>query len=277
MPDSFDERCLKSTKSLGLKYAAIDFMIDKNERIVFLEQKRIGYTKGDGFYDNKLKVFLIRATSIRYDLMANTQDKKRYPMRKKDMLEGMRLVLKLAKIRLDSSKLLLESSNPYDAFILYSFSYEEFGKALIMKEFIEENKDGLPLWLFTGRSSHEKKMHRAKVYLPFKCSHFTPWVKLLNPSNKTDTTAYKVWREKKVQTGTISRGAWTTGHFADTANISSEFDEITRMEFLYVNWDPRTNEWHTNADYSIDELKEAIMLLEKKLIGFAMQNAVTLE
>lgn len=89
--------------------------------------------------------------------------------------------------------------------------------------------------------------------------------------------AYKVWRKKEVQTGTISRDASMTGYFADTIHTSSEFDEITREEFLYVNWDARTNEWHTIAGYSIDELKEAIMLLEKSLIGFAVQNAVSLE
>ena len=58
-------------------------------------------------------------------------------MSKKDMLKGMRLALKLAKKRLDNTKLLLESDNPYDAFILYSFSYEEFGKALIINDCIE--------------------------------------------------------------------------------------------------------------------------------------------
>jgi hypothetical protein len=112
-------------------------------------------------------------------------------------------------------------------------------------------------------------MLRARDYLPFRCSHFAPRVKLLNPSGKTDTTTYKVWRDKDVQTATISRPAGVTGKFADT-HISSGFDEITRMEFLYVNWDPRTNEWHTNSDYSIDELKEAITLLEKSLLAFAI-------
>jgi hypothetical protein len=34
-------------------------------------------------------------------------------MRKNDMLEGMRLALELAKKRLDNTKLLLESDNPY--------------------------------------------------------------------------------------------------------------------------------------------------------------------
>jgi AbiV family abortive infection protein len=196
-------------------------------------------------------------------------------MRKSDMLKGMQLAIKIAKKRLDNTKLLLESDNPYDAFILYSFSYEEFGKALIIKDFIEESKDGLPKWLFTGKSSHKIKMLRAKDYLPSRCSHFTPWVKLLNPSNKKETVTYKVWRDKDVQTATISRPPWATGKFAYTTHIN--FDEITRMEFLYVSWDPRTNEWHTNADYSIDELIEAITLLEKHLIVFATQNEVSLE
>lgn len=97
-------------------------------------------------------------------------------MTKKDMLKGMQLTLKLVKKRLDNTKLLLESDNPYDAFILYSFAYEEFGKALIIKDYIDKNKDGLPKWVFTGNSAHEKKMVRAKDYLPFECSYFTPWV-----------------------------------------------------------------------------------------------------
>ena len=208
--------------------------------------------------------------------MASTQDKNRYPLGRKDMLKGMQLALKIAKKRLGNTKLLLQSDYSYDAFILYSFSYEEFGKALIIKEFLDKNEDGLPKWLFTGYSSHKRKMLRAKDYLPFKCSHFTPWVKLLNSNDKTETVTYKVWRDKDVQTGTITRAAWTTGKFADTY-VSSGFDEITRNEFLYVNWHPGKNEWHTNANYSIDELKEAITLLEKSLIEFAIQNAVSLE
>ena len=198
-------------------------------------------------------------------------------MSENDMLTGMELTLRLARKRLDNTKLLLESDNPYDAFILYSFSYEEFGKAIIIKDFIDENKHGLPKWLFTGRHAHTRKMLTAKDHLPFKCSHFTPWVKLLKASNKQEEVNYKLWRGKDVQTGTITRPAWATGRFADPTHVSSHFDEITRMEFLYINWHPRTNGWHRNADYSLDELKEAVPLLEKSILEFAVQNAVNLE
>jgi len=68
-----------------------------------------------------------------------------------------------------------------------------------------------------------------------------------------------------------------TGKFADITNVSSGFDEITRMEFLYANWDRRKKEWHTNPDYSIDELKDALHLLEKSIVEFAGQNAINLE
>jgi hypothetical protein len=209
--------------------------------------------------------------------MINADDKNRYPMKKKDMLEGMHLALKLAKKRLDNTKLLLESDNSYDAFILYSFSYEEFGKALIIKEFIDKNEDGLPKWLFTGNSSHERKMLRAKDHLPFKCSHFTAGVNLLKASNRQEEVTYKIWRGKDFRKATITRPGWATGRFADITHAPSRFDEITRMEFLYVNWDPGINEWHTNPDYSISELKEAVQLLEKSIIEFAGRNAVNLE
>jgi hypothetical protein len=207
--------------------------------------------------------------------MSNGQDKRRYPMNKSDKLKGIELILKSVKKRLDSTKLLLSSDNPYDAFILYSFSYEEFGKALMIKDGLNK-KGGLPKGVFTGHSAHAEKMARARDYLPSKCSDFTPWVKLSHPSDKTVTVNYKVWRDKNVQTGTITRSAGMTGSFADSTHMPSTFDDITREEFLYVNWDSRRKKWHTNADYSIDELKEAIMLLERNIIEFAKQNDISL-
>jgi hypothetical protein len=89
----------------------------------------------------------------------------------------------------------LNSDNPYDAFILYPFSYEEFGKALIIKEGLKK-KAGLPKG--TGHSAHAE-MARARDYLPSKCSHFTPWVKVSHPSDKTETVNYKVWRGDRSQ------------------------------------------------------------------------------
>ena len=50
--------------------------------------------------------------------MINTQeDENLHPMSKNDTLTGMQLALKIAKKRLDNTKLLLESDNPYDIFI----------------------------------------------------------------------------------------------------------------------------------------------------------------
>jgi len=196
-------------------------------------------------------------------------------MNENDKLKGIELILKSVKKRLDSTKLFLNSDNPYDAFILYSFSYEEFGKALMIKDRLKK-KGGLPKRLFTGYSAHAEKMARARDYLPSKCSHFTPWVKLSHPSDKTEVVNYKVWRDKNVHTDTISRSAGMTGSFADSTDMPSTFDDITREEFLYVNWDPRRKKWHTYTDYSIDELKEAIMLLEMNIIEFAKQNDISL-
>jgi hypothetical protein len=169
-------------------------------------------------------------------------------MKKADMLKGMQLALNLVKKRLNNTALLLKSDYPYDSFILYSFAYEEFGKALIIKDCIDKNKDGLPKWLLTGRSAHKKKMAKAKQHVPFRCSNFTPWISLLHPNSKTETVSYKVWRDKDIQVGTISRPHNATGRFADVTCVDSTFDEITRVELLFVNWDPRTNEWHTNPD-----------------------------
>jgi hypothetical protein len=232
---------------------------------------------GRGYYENPIKA-IEYSFKVWWDpwlrAVGAAQGEKRYPMKKTDMLKVMQLVLKIVTKRLHNSTILLNSDYPYDAFILYSFAYEEFGKALIIKDYIDNNIDGLSVWLFRA---HDRKMAIAKQCLPDGCSQFTPMVTLLHPTDKTETVKYKVWHRKDVQTGTILRSPMTTGGFADVTHVSSNFDEITRMEHLYVNYDPRTDEWHTNPDNSIDELKRAITLLDESLIGFAAENNVSLE
>lgn len=102
-------------------------------------------------------------------------------------------------------------------------------------------------------------------------------MRLLRPNDKIETVNYKVWRRKYVQRGTISRASTTTGDFADTTHVSSNFDEITREELLLVNYDFETNEWHMNPVYSINQLKRGIALFEKRLMSFARRNKVNLE
>ena len=119
------------------------------------------------------------------------------------MFEGLRLALLFANKRLNNSKLLLKSDFPYDAFILYSFSYEEFGKALFIKDYIDKQEKGLPPWLF---SSHQRKMEKAKSHLPIQCSNFVPVVKFLNPNKEPEVPGYKVWRRKGFRRNHIQRG-----------------------------------------------------------------------
>jgi len=141
---------------------------------------------------------------------------------------------------------------------------------------VDENKEGLPTTLFSGRSSHTKKMQRAKEYLPTQCSNFHASVNLFSPSKKSEVVKYKFWRNKDLQIGTVARSANTTGSFADTTNIPTIFDDVTRFEFLYVNWDPVRKEWHSNSDYMIHELKEANLLLESNIYKLAQQMGLNL-
>jgi AbiV family abortive infection protein len=205
------------------------------------------------------------------------QSNKLFPISDKNMFKGFELALSLAYKRLDNSKLLLKSDFPYDAFILYSFSYEEFGKALIIKEFIEQKEKGLPTWLFKGKSAHKEKMQRAKGNLPFQCSYFSPGIRISNANDEGTIHRFKVWRGKDVHERTIYSPASSTGMFEDVTNLlPSHFDELTREEFLYVNWDPVNNEWHTTSDYIIGELERAIVLLQEKIVELAVQNNLNL-
>jgi glutathione synthase/RimK-type ligase-like ATP-grasp enzyme len=42
LPSTIRERCTKLIRSLGLRYGAIDFILDKNDRLVFLEVNPTG-------------------------------------------------------------------------------------------------------------------------------------------------------------------------------------------------------------------------------------------
>ena len=42
MPDTISERCISLVESLGLKYGAIDFIVDKDDRLVFLDVNPTG-------------------------------------------------------------------------------------------------------------------------------------------------------------------------------------------------------------------------------------------
>ena len=42
LPDTISERCISLVESLGLKYGAIDFIVDKDDRLVFLEVNPTG-------------------------------------------------------------------------------------------------------------------------------------------------------------------------------------------------------------------------------------------
>jgi AbiV family abortive infection protein len=189
---------------------------------------------------------------------------KLHMMEKTDMLKGMELVLKNVKKLLHNSELLLNSTYQESAFVLYSYAYEEFGKALFIKDYIENENGGLPEWLF---KQHGKKMDRARQFLPEECSYFTPTVRV-SQDDKIETIQYKVWRKKFCQVGTVTPGGMT-GDFADTTSVRSQFDHITREELLLVNYDPTTNEWHLNPVYRIDELKLAVRLLKERLTEFA--------
>jgi hypothetical protein len=65
----------------------------------------------------------------------------------------------------------------------------------IYQRLLRQNEDGLPKYLFKGVSSHKIKMLKVKSYLPSKCSNFTPWVKLLNSSDKKEIVKYIIWRD----------------------------------------------------------------------------------
>jgi hypothetical protein len=61
LPDTIRESCINLVKSLGLRYGAIDFIVDKNNRLVFLEVD----PTGDWYWiENKVKLPVTKAMVV---------------------------------------------------------------------------------------------------------------------------------------------------------------------------------------------------------------------
>ncbi len=159
------------------------------------------------------------------------------------MQEGICLCLERAKQLAQDAIDLAKKSNTTNAFGLYTFAVEEYGKALLLKE--QKKMRGknfiVPAWIFGGKSrkrsnSHQQKFQKALKKLPYECNMITLWSRDVHVPEMEDQ---KIHVKEINQTATIPAGL--TGRFSLTT--SPDFEE--RMKVFYVDWDDKKKEWIT--------------------------------
>jgi hypothetical protein len=146
---------------------------------------------------------------------------------------------------------------------LYMYAVEEYGKACLLKEYLEKEKEAnsysIPDWIFGGRgaerNTHNKKIGKGFERLPEECKILSvspPLEIKVNTSTKTQTFALENGHKVSVPAG-------STGLFEDKRYI--EFDYKTRC--FYVDSDPIDNEERNNMSPDKKGMKKNVKLVKE--------------
>ena len=170
---------------------------------------------------------------------------------------GNKICIKTTQRLLESSLSLLENSANLDhALGLYTFAVEEFGKAVLLKEQIDDDSTikKIPKEIFGASrkgNSHNIKFEKAKEVLPDECIILEIGEYLSMPSGKDmEQSLGKIKGKIQIQ-------ANTTGTFLTDVMMSF----AVRMRCFYVDWDANSEYWHkwkANLQTDRDSLKHAI-------------------
>jgi len=174
---------------------------------------------------------------------------------------GNKICIKTTERLLASSLTLLENSSNLDhALGLYTFALEEFGKAVLLKEIIDDktNPKQVPKEIFGSgkRSAHNIKFKKAIEILPKDCISIWVGESITIPSGKDAKQSLG-----KIK-GTFTVAANTTGTFLTTVLMNF----AVRMRCFYVDWDENSEYWHkwkANLQTDRDSLKNAINEFKK--------------
>ena len=170
---------------------------------------------------------------------------------------GNKICIKTTQRLLESSLSLLENSANLDhALGLYTFAVEEFGKAVLLKEQIDDDSiiKKIPKEVFgisKKGTGHNIKFKKAKEILPDECIILEIGEYLSIPSGKDMEQSLG-----KIK-GKLHITANTTGTFL--TDVMMNF--AVRMRCFYVDWDENSEYWHkwkSNLQTDRDSLKHAI-------------------
>jgi hypothetical protein len=153
---------------------------------------------------------------------------------------------------------------------LYLYAIEEYGKAEILREYLQDNKSkySIPEWIFGkgkfGREAHNNKLVKGLEKLPHVCSILSPTAEITTNSAKRTHTI--VLKKNGVPCGIVSVGGLTTGIFEDTTHFASQKVQLNfKTGCFYIDWNSTNRDWDfllpTDRDqlaYIIERMRKAI-------------------
>lgn len=187
------------------------------------------------------------------------------PISEKNLKQGIVECIKNSKTLSNESLLLLKNSKENSVSLgLFSFAIEEFGKAVILNNHLQNSDYNIPTNIFGGFGSHDIKFNAAKEYLPQKCwEHFEE----RRVTKLSTDTEQEIVRDKEKGETFFEETTATTGTYR-TDKITINFQ--TRMNFFFVNWDDITKSWKTRpSEISEIALEKSISLFIDELNKFS--------
>jgi len=185
---------------------------------------------------------------------------------------GNKICIKTTQRLLESSLSLIDNSTNLDhALGLYTFAVEEFGKAVLLKEQIDDDSTikKIPKEVFGIAKKgigHNIKFKKAKEILPDECIILEIGEYLSMPSGKDmEQSLGKIKRKLKIP-------ANTTGTFLTDVMMSF----AVRMRCFYVDWDENSQYWHkwkANLQTDRNSLKKAIEKFKEIIPNYDFTSA----
>lgn len=209
-------------------------------------------------------------------------------MKDSQLREGWKKCIENIGGLLCGAKLLLSNDKTYKYAIgLYMFSVEEFGKALLLKKCLTQNKQKtyeVSKWIFgkesikqqktiMNQSVHYRKLEEGFNNLPAACKRLSGGVKITYAT--TSRRTFHSTKEpfvKKIKTDEkdvlIGIPPGVTGFFQDTTHFFLGKDEIEfdlRTASFYMDWDKAKNRWKFMIPTDKRQLRNNIELFEQEL------------
>lgn len=203
---------------------------------------------------------------------------KEYVISKEKILEGIKLCFDKADEIIDSIMPLSESgwSSPNVIVGLVSYSLEEFGKGLMLKDIMskdDKNEYTIPRIFFRTASSHYDRIQRGLEEMPEGKRDFYP--DSLNElerdpeiikEKKDNTITYKIPSSKIDKFRNLNGIIGTTSSTNNPEflpSTTSDFD--IRMLCFHVDWDEENKKWKTGVPHEENQLNTLISELQTKI------------
>lgn len=150
--------------------------------------------------------------------------------------EGIKVSLEKTEEHLTGAEVLIENKNINNAVVLVEFAIEEFGRAVALREKLQERSEDVETYLFT------------------------------NHAYKYD----KAWSVLPIEMKTIYEGSFGPLDFhSDEPNTRREtISPRTRLDATFVNYDKVTNEWRKGIQADPERLASIITKIREEIANF---------